>query len=83
MDVLVVVQNDRLQAVLPEGTPEELLTLASDDVLRQVRYLAPLYLPWLYLPWLYLPWPYSRAILTVAILTMAILTMAILPVAIL
>ena len=58
VDVLVVVQNDRLQAVLPEGTPEELLTLASDDVLRQVILSAAIL---------------TMAIPTMAILTMAIL----------
>ena len=56
--MLVVVQNDRLQAVLPEGTPEELLTLASDDVLRQVILSAAIL---------------TMAIPTMAILTMAIL----------
>jgi len=66
VDVVVVVQNNRLQQMLPEGTPEAQLTLASDDVLRQaiaaIATIATL-----------LPWPYY-IVLPVAILPLATLT---------
>ena len=34
-DVVVVVRDERIRGILPEGTPQEQLMLASDDVVRQ------------------------------------------------
>ena len=33
--MVVVVRDERIRGILPEGTPEEQLLLASDDVVRQ------------------------------------------------
>ena len=33
--MVVVVRDERIGGILPEGTPEEQLLLASDDVVRQ------------------------------------------------